>query len=117
MSEDRSKQTEPEIDDVTILIDRLPLIFAQLNKFDNLMQSFIFFKYPRLSWFWCFILVTFVLFFDPTYILSYLIAVTVCVYGMYRPAIADVVNPYLDTLFFDHPNLYVKTDLKIATEA
>lgn len=35
-SEDRIKQTEPEIDDFSILIDRLPLIFAQLNKVDNL---------------------------------------------------------------------------------
>jgi len=36
MSEDRIKQTEPEIDDFSILIDRLPLIFAQLDQVDNL---------------------------------------------------------------------------------
>lgn len=95
MSEDKQKQTEPEIDQISMLIDRLPLIFSQLNKFENLIQSFIFFKYPRLSWFWCFLLVTFVLTFDPVYILSYLIALITCVFGLYRPEVAAVVDPYL----------------------
>lgn len=111
------KLTEPELEDLTVLIDRLPLIFAQLGKFDNLMQSFIFFKYPRLSWFWCFVLVIFVLKFDPRYLLSYLLAVVTVVFGMYKPEVARVVDPYLQKIFFDHPNIYFKQDVRIATSS
>jgi hypothetical protein len=117
MSEDRVKQTEPEIDDFSILIDRLPLIFAQLDQVDNLAQSFIMFKYPRLSWFWCCVLVVFILTFDPRYLLSYLIAVITIVYGSYMPQVAKVINPYLQKLFFDHPNIYYKQIVKIATSS
>lgn len=75
------------------------------------------FKYPRLSWFWCAVLVVFVLTFDPRYLLSYLIAVITIVYGLYMPQVARVINPYLNKLFFDHPNIYYKQVVKIATSS
>jgi hypothetical protein len=115
ISEDREKLLEPELSDLTLLIDRLPLFFAHLDRLDELMHTFIFFKYPRLSLFWCLLLITFVATFDPTYILSYLFALIASVFGLGRPQIAKFVDPYLKTAFFDHPNKYYKTDLKVFT--
>lgn len=85
MSEDREKLVEPELSDLTLLIDRLPLVFVHLDRLDELMHTFIFFKYPRLSLFWCCLLVLFVASFDPKYILSYLIALITFVFGLGRP--------------------------------
>lgn len=115
MSEDREKLLEPEISDLTLLIDRLPLLFAHFDRLDELMHTFIFFKYPRLSLFWCCLLITFTATFDPTYILSYLFALLACVFGLGRPQIAKQLDPYLRTAFFDHPNKYYKTDLRVFT--
>jgi len=53
--------------------------------------------------------------FDPTYFLSYLIGLIILVYGLNRPQVAKIIDPYLNTIFFDHPNIYYKTDLKIIT--
>jgi hypothetical protein len=79
------------------------------------MKTFFFHKYPRLSQFWCVLAVTFVMTFDPTYILSYLIALITVVYGLNRPQVAVVMRPYLQRIFFDHKNIYYKTDLRVAT--
>ena len=59
--------------------------------------------------------VIFVMTFDPTYILSYLIALVTVVYGLNRPQVAAVMSPYLQKVFWDHKNIYYKTDLRVAT--
>lgn len=95
-------------------MDRVTLTIALLKKLDDLMKAFFFHTYPRLSQFWCCLLVVFVLTFDPAYLLSYVIGIVTCVYGLNRPQVANVMDPYLKKIFFNHPNIYYKTDLKVA---
>ena len=76
----------------------------------------MFSKYPRLSVFWCLSLVLFVLTFDATYLLSYLLALIPTVYGLSRPQVSTVVEPYLQRIFFDHRNMYYRPGpLKVMT--
>jgi len=117
MSEDREKLVEPSIDEITCCLDRFTLFFAQLGKLDELMKTFVFFKYPRLSIFWCCLLVIFIMMFDPSYLLSYLLSFVITLFTLQMPMVAKNLDPYLNRVFFDHPNIYYKPDLRIATSS
>jgi len=55
---------------------------------DDLFEKpLFFFKYPRLSKFWCALIVSFVMFFDPKYILSYILALLTVLIGLQKPEI------------------------------
>jgi hypothetical protein len=76
---------------------------------DDLFEKpLFFFKYPRLSVFWCALLVCFVLFFDPRYTLSYILALVTVLVGLQKPEIKNFMDPYLRALFWDHQNQYIK---------
>ena len=97
ISEDRQKQTDIDFNEVTVLYiyERLQILFTELGSLDDLLKSFMYHRYPRLSWFWCFLLVVFVLSFNPTYILSYLLGVVTLVFALHHPDWRDNWAPIL----------------------
>jgi hypothetical protein len=59
------------------------------------------------------LLVSFVWFFDPKYLLSYVLGFTIVLFSLRKPVIAVVVDPWLKYFFWDHPNPYIKEKLKV----
>lgn len=83
---------------------------------DDLFEKpLFFFKYPRLSKFWCVLIVSFVMFFDTRYTLSYILALLCVLVGLQKPEIKSFAEPYLKLLFWDHQNKYIKSNLKVMT--
>jgi len=82
-----------------------------LIQLDDLEKPLFFFKYPRLSVLWCVLIVNFILFFDPTYTLSYLLALLIVLIGLQKPEIKNMVQPYLKMIFWDHTNKYIKSEV------
>lgn len=60
-------------------------------------------------------IVSFVYFFDPKYLLSYVLFFFVVLFGMKKPEVARVVDPFLKYMFWDHPNQYMRENLKVKT--
>lgn len=54
------------------------------------------------------LIVSFILFFDPKYTLSYILALLIVLIGLQKPEIKKMVQPYLKMIFWDHPNKYLK---------
>ena len=81
---------------------------------DDLFEKpLFFFKYPRLSKFWCVLIVSFVMFFDAKYTLSYILALLCVLVGLQKPEIKSFMEPYLKLLFWDYQNKYIKSNLKV----
>lgn len=75
VNEDKIKKVKPEIPDITLVIQRFDPILEYLISLDDYFEKpLFFFKYPRLSVFWCVLIANFILFFDPKYTLSYVLA-------------------------------------------
>ena len=114
--EDKLMQTKPEIKDITLILQRFDPILDKIMQLDDLFEKpLFFFKYPRLSVFWCVLLVCFVLFFDPRYTLSYILAMVTVLIGLQKPEIKNFTDPYLKALFWDHQNQYIRSNLKVMT--
>lgn len=114
-NEDKVLQSDPELKDITLVIQRFSPILDYLIQLDDLEKPLFFFKYPRLSIFWCMLIVSFILFFDPKYTLSYILALLIVLIGLQKPEIKKMVQPYLKMIFWDHPNKYLKQELAFQT--
>lgn len=107
--EDRVQLIKPEIKDITLVLNRLDPALQKIIMLDDFFEKpLFFFQYPRLSIFWCFLIVFFVMFFDPKYTLSYILALLICLVGLKKPEIKSFMQPYLKSLFWDHQNKYIK---------
>jgi len=99
---------------LTLVLQRLDPILENIMQLDDLFEKpLFFFKYPRLSKFWCVLIVSFVMFFDAKYTLSYILALVCVLIGLQKPEIKRLTEPYLKLLFWDHQNKYIKSNLKV----
>lgn len=99
---------------MTLVLQRLDPILENIMQLDDLFEKpLFFFKYPRLSKFWCVLIVSFVMFFDAKYTLSYILALVCVLIGLQKPEIKRLTEPYLKLLFWDHQNKYIKSNLKV----
>ena len=107
--EDKVLLEKPEIKDITLILQRFDPILDKIMQLDDLFEKpLFFFKYPRLSVLWCCLMVSFVMFFDPRYTLSYLLALLIVLLGLQKPEIRYFVDPYLKVLFWDYQNSFIK---------
>lgn len=114
--EDKVMLVKPEIKDITLVLQRFDPILDKILQLDDFFEKpLFFFKYPRLSWFWCCLLVSFVLFFDPKYTLSYILALFIVLIGLQKPEVKYFAEPYLKGLFWDYQNKFIKSNLKVVT--
>lgn len=58
---------------------------------------------------------SFVYCFDPKYLLSYVLFFLIVLFGIKKPEVAKVLNPFLKIIFWNHPNQYLRENLKVKT--
>ena len=86
------------------IVDRYRIIKGYFSHLDGLERSLFFHKYPRLSQAWKYGIQIFCLFFDPKYALSYIVALIFITFSFGHPAVNKYSGPFLQMLFWDHPN-------------
>lgn len=70
-----------EFSELQRLVKRVNIVIDSLQRLDKLERPVFMFTYPRLSMLWAVVLVSFVWFFDPRYLLSYLTVFILIVFG------------------------------------
>lgn len=98
---------------ISSLVDRLDVFINEIVCIDDKEKSLFFHKYPTLSRFWCVLLVSFVFFFEPKYLLSYILFFLIVLFGVRKPVVANVLKPYLKYYFWDNPNPFMRQNLKV----
>jgi len=70
-----------EFSELQRLVKRVNIVIDSFQRLDKLERPVFMFTYPRLSMLWAVVLVSFVWFFDPRYLLSYLTVFILILFG------------------------------------
>ena len=111
--EDRKKIEEPQIKDLTHMINRVSNILRFVDELDALERPLFFHKYPRLSKVYEVLFLIFVWGFNPRYFLSYILSFILVLFATGHAAVKRRIGPILQSLFWDHPNKYYRPSTHI----
>jgi hypothetical protein len=95
INEDRKLRKEIDFSELAWAGKRVNIVIDTLKRADKLERPIFMFTYPRLSCVWAVVIVSFVWFFDPRYLLSYVTVLILIVFGRGHPVIYEHTEPFM----------------------
>ena len=106
-NEDRKTKKTIAMKDLQPILARLTVTISMIRQLEASIERPLFFhKYPRLSRVWMIVMILFVYFFDPRYLLTYVLALVVLLFGYNSPFFQSSTDRFLHEKFFSHQNPY-----------
>jgi len=98
--EDRRKKSGYSFKEISTVMTRTKLIIFLMEYLKDIDRPVIYFDYPRYSLFWFLSLELFVFFFNPYYLLTYLICFVLILVGSYSNIWTTYITPHVQKFFF-----------------
>lgn len=99
--EDRHKKVDYSRKEMNLVFSRAILARQMVLEIDEIERVVFFFKYPKLSKFCLIALVIFILGFDSSYFLSYMLGIFIVVFVLLNKNWKEFTEPALNRLFFN----------------
>lgn len=97
--EDRPRMTKFNTKQLEVVAAKVMLAFYAVSNLINIEQVIFFYRYPRLSEFFRIFLLFFVLIFDPSHLLSYLLFMFLVIFIVMNDGWYGKVKPIFDWFF------------------
>jgi hypothetical protein len=116
INENRKREKAFKVKHLSPMLSRANITVQYFLKMEMFIERSIFFQqYPRLSHIWQVAFAMFCLWFDPKYLLSYLLAAIISVFCLGHEDIAKRVDPLMKLYIWDHPHPLYKISKKLST--